>query len=107
MRTKEVLGENVEIHSSVKQGCVLSPLDFHHHHRLDFKEVYGKQAGIKWVDRKELSDLDFADDIVLLHGSWAGMKTMTSSMEKEAKQVGLNMNVYEKQVHQESNRFKQ
>jgi len=48
-------------------------------------------TGIKWVDGKELSDLDFADIIVLLHGLWAGIQAMTSTLEDEAKQVGLLM----------------
>jgi len=51
------------------------------------------KMGIKWVDGNDLSDLDFADDTVLLSESWAGMQTMTSSLEKEAKKVGLIMNV--------------
>jgi len=41
-------------------------------------------AGVKWVDGKELSDLDFADDIVLLHNSWAGH-------HKESKMDGMRM----------------
>jgi len=45
-----------------------------HQHGLDFKEVNEQTGRKKWVDGKELSDLDVADDIVLLHGSCAGMQ---------------------------------
>ena len=51
------------------------------------------QTGIEWVDGKTLSDLDFADDIALLHDSWNGMQTMTSSLHEEALKVGLIVNV--------------
>jgi len=61
-------------------------------------------AGINWVDGKELSDLDFADDIVLLHDSWAGMQAMTSSLENEEKKVGLNMNVAKTKIMTVGNR---
>jgi len=47
-----------------------------HHHGLDLKEL-NSNVGMKWVDWKELSDLNFADDIVLPHHSWAGMQAMT------------------------------
>jgi len=51
------------------------------------------KTGIEWVDGKTLSDLDFGDDIALLHDSWNGMQTMTSSLHEEALKVGLIVNV--------------
>jgi len=33
-----------------------------------------ENTGISWVDGSTLSDLDFVDDIVLLHDSWEGMQ---------------------------------
>jgi len=66
-----------------------------YHHGLNLKVVNGNtHAGIKWVDGNELSDLDFADDVVLLYDSWAGMQAMTLSLEDKAKKVGLIMNYY-------------
>ena len=85
VRTEGILGELFEIHSGVRQGCVLSPLLFAIIMDWVLKRSMEKQAGIKWIDGKDLSDLDFADDIVLLHDSWAGMQAMTSSLEEEAK----------------------
>ena len=54
-----------------------------------FKTSMTKSAGISWFDGKTLSDLDFADDIALLHDSWDGMQTITSSLKNEDKKVGL------------------
>ena len=46
-------------------------------------------GGLDWIDGKQLSDLDFADDIVLLNSSWEGMQAMTQSLEEEARKFGL------------------
>jgi len=56
-----------------------------HHHGLDLKVV---NAGIKWVNGKDLSDLDFADDIVVLHDSWAGMWAMNHWKMKQKTRLG-------------------
>ena len=39
-----------------------------------------------------MNDLDFADDIVLLHESWEGMQDMTQSLEEEGRKIGLVLN---------------
>ena len=57
------------------------------------KQCRMDQTGIEWVDGKKLSDLDFADDIALLHDTWSGMQAMTSSLHEEAMKVGLIVNV--------------
>jgi len=92
-----ILCKFFEIHSGVRQRCVLSPFRFSIIMDWILKRsmviMVILYAGMKWVDGKELSDLDFADDMVLLHDSWAGMHAMTSSLENEAKKVGLIMNV--------------
>ena len=52
-----------------------------------------EKTGILWVDGKTLSDLDFTDDLALLHDSWDGMQIITSTLENEAKKVRLVINV--------------
>jgi len=93
VRMEGVLDDFFKIQSGIRQGCVVSPLLFSIIMDWILKRSMAKHAGIKWVDGKELSDLDFADDIVLLHDSWAGMQAMTSLLEDEAKKVGLMLNV--------------
>jgi hypothetical protein len=48
--------------------------------------------GLKWVDEKKLSDLDFADDIALLDETWKGMQSLTDMIQEVAGKVGLHMN---------------
>jgi len=45
-------------------------------------------AGIKWVDGSKRGDLDFADDVALLHDSRDGMQAMTSQLETVEKKLG-------------------
>ena len=42
-------------------------------------------AGIQWVDSSRLGDLDFVDDVALLHEFWMGMKDTTVKLTEEAK----------------------
>ena len=93
VRVDGALSEFFEIHSGVRQGCVLSPLLFGIAMDWVLKTAMKKQAGIEWVDGKKLSDLDFADDIALLNESWDGMQTMTSALGSEAAKIGLVINV--------------
>ena len=44
------------------------------------------------MDGNKLADLAFADDIALLDDTWSGMQELTSSIEEEARKVGLYMN---------------
>jgi len=85
----------LKFHSGDRQGCVLSPLFFGIVIDWVSKTSMLENTGISWLDGTTLSGLDFADDIVLLHDSWEGMQTSTSALEKEAKKVGLVINVSE------------
>jgi len=89
-RVDGVLSQFFEIRSRVRQGCVLSPLLLGIVIDWVLKTSMSENTGISWVDGTTLSDLDFADDIVLLHDSSEGMQT---ALENEAKKVGLVINV--------------
>jgi len=53
-------------------------------------EVFSNGKGnFSWVDGKTLCDLDITDSIALLRDSWDRMQTITSTLENEAKKVGL------------------
>jgi hypothetical protein len=93
-----VLSEFFEIHSGVRQGCVLSPLLFGIVMDWILKTAMKERAGLEWVDGGKLSDLDFADDVALLHDSWEGMQTLTSSLEEVAKKFGLVINVVKTKI---------
>lgn len=92
VRVDGVLSEFFDIQSGVKQGCVLSPFLFGIVMDWVLKTSMSDVGGLDWVEGDRLSDLDFADDIVLLHGSYEGMQAMTQSLEVVAGKVGLVIN---------------
>ena len=49
-------------------------------------------AGIAWVNGKKLSDLDFADAIVLICDNYADMQALTITVEHESAKVRLQIN---------------
>ena len=50
-------------------------------------------VGLQWTDGSRLSDLDYADDIVLLETSRDRMQQLTETVETEGKKIGLQMNI--------------
>jgi len=65
-----VVREFFEIHSGVRQGCVLSPLLVGIVMDWILKTSMKDRAEIEQLDAEKLSDLDFADDMLSLktHG---------------------------------------
>ena len=85
--------EFFNVYSGVRQGCVLSPFLFLI--VVDFvmkKSMDANNIGIPWEDGI-LTDLDFADDIVLLGRNHDSIQTMTTNLQENGKKVGLRINV--------------
>jgi len=49
----------------------------------------GLDVGQQWTEFSRLSDLDYADDIVLLETSRDRMQQLTDTVETEGKKIGL------------------
>jgi len=47
-------------------------------------------VGLQWTDGSRLSDLNYADDIVLLETSCDRMQQLTETVETEGKKIGLH-----------------
>jgi len=78
--------------SGVRQGCILSPflfiiiIDFVTCRTMDKPEY-----GIIWKKQNRLTDLYFADDIAILAEEESVCQEMTTKLEEQSAQVGLNV----------------
>ena len=89
VRTKDGYCDTFDIITGVRQGYILSPFLFLI--VMDVvvrKSMSNPQYGISWSPGR-LTDLDFADDIVMLSDSHAIMQHMTDDLNTNAAKVGL------------------
>ena len=87
------IGASFTVGSGVKQGCILSPLIFNIVLDFTMRRVTTKPRGIHWNTFERLSDLDYADDIVLLSHTIAEMRDLLAELVRCAGEVGLSINV--------------
>ena len=81
-----------EVHTGVRQGCVLSTLLFNLvvdwiMHRTTEDQI----RGIRWMPFSYLEDLDYANDLALLSHTHTHIQEKTQRLHTFAKQVGLNI----------------
>ena len=82
------------VSSGVLQGNVLSPLLFAVLVDYVMKETTrDRRMGIEWVENKHLSDMEYADDVVLMSRSIEELQTLMSALEENGKKVGLKVNI--------------
>ena len=79
-----------KIMSGVRQGCVLSPMLFII--IMDYALRFTSGYGVK-VSNKQLFDLDFADDVVLLEESKERLQQLLDTITENAENVGLKINI--------------
>ena len=93
VRSDGVMGNWFQNVTGVRQGCILSPILFLLVMDWVLKRATNESnCGIPWANSERLTDLDFADDIVLMDTTWEGMMRLTSRIETEAGAVGLRIN---------------
>jgi Reverse transcriptase (RNA-dependent DNA polymerase) len=95
--TVEQLGEKFEIRRGVKQGDPMSPKIFNAVLDFVFQNLNWKNKGLK-IDVKNLTNLRFADDIVLMSESKEELLKMIKELDVASKKVGLSMNKEKTQV---------
>ena len=90
VRTENGVTRYFKIMTGVKQGCVLSPLLFTI--VMDYVLRQSTGYGVN-VNSKQLADLDFADDIVLLEDAKDRLQLLFDEISEKALEVGLSINV--------------
>ena len=87
------LTDEFEVKTGVLQGGILSPLLFILVIDYVMKRVMqGMNNGIQWKGNQRLSDLEYADDIVLIASTMAEMQEMIDRLVLEGGKVGLVIN---------------
>jgi hypothetical protein len=81
------------VKTGVRQGCILSPILFLITIDWVLRKSFNERRGLHWTDKKDLEDLDFADDLALLSEIMEHLQIKTTRLEEFAKMVGLRINV--------------
>ena len=98
------------IKTGVKQGCNMSGFLFLIVMDWIMNRSVGQgENGIRWKFTSKLDDLDFADDTVLLSSTRQQLQNKTARIDREAKRVGLKINVDKTKVQRRwrDERFKE
>jgi hypothetical protein len=80
--------------SSVRQGCLLSPLLFLVvTDKVMRAATAGSVRGITWKLTQTLEDLNYADDICLLSHKFVHMQDKVNYLQQESIKAGLKINI--------------
>ena len=80
-----------DIKSGLKQGCMLSPILFNLTLEIAIRLMRGIQQGAE-VDNSKINTLAYADDVVLLSETEAGLEELNTSFIDMGRRVGLECN---------------
>ncbi|BHF85811.1 hypothetical protein SprV_1002898400 [Sparganum proliferum] len=86
------LSQPFAIRSGVRQGCILSPILFNYAIDWILGRALRDSDGVEFAPGHRLTDLDYAEDIVLLASSFGDLQSMVSRVNEVAKSVGLSIN---------------
>ncbi|BHF73596.1 hypothetical protein SprV_0401667800 [Sparganum proliferum] len=78
--------------SGVRQGCILSPILFNYAIDWILGSALHEGDSVECTPGHRLSDLDYADDIILLASNFGDLQSMVSRVNEVAQSVGLSIN---------------
>ena len=88
-----------KIGKGVRQGWILSAclVDFYAESIMRNAGLEGAQAGIK-IARRNISNLRYADDTILMAESEKELKSLLMKMKEESEKVGLKLNIQKMKI---------
>ena len=94
VRTGHETIESFQIGKGIHQGCILSPCLFNLYAGYIMRNagLEEAQAGIKIASRN-ISNLRYADDTILMAGSEEELKSLFMKMKEESEKVGIKLNI--------------
>nr|VZI09395.1 unnamed protein product [Spirometra erinaceieuropaei] len=92
------LSQPFGIRSGVRQGCILSPIQFKYAINWILGRALRDNDGVEFAPGSRLTDLDYADDIALLASSFGDLQSTVSRVNEVAKSVGLSINAAKTKV---------
>ena len=93
VRTGHATTDYFQIGKRVSQGCILSPCLFNlYSEYITWNAGLDKeQAGIK-IARRNISNLRYADDMILMAESEEELKSLLMKVKEESEKLGLKLN---------------
>ncbi len=81
-----------ENRSGVRQGCALSPTLFNYIIDWILRQAQQDYPGVQVGANIPVSDLAYADDIVILSSSYSGMQGLLEALHRHAAAVAMRIN---------------
>nr|VZI29140.1 unnamed protein product [Spirometra erinaceieuropaei] len=86
------LSQPFGIRLGLRQGCILSPILFNYAIYWILGMALRESDNVEFAPGHRLTDLDYADNTVLLASSFGDLQSMVSRVNEVAKSVGLSIN---------------
>ena len=80
-----------EIQKGVRQGCIISPILFNLYSEFMITEAFDEMEGVKF-NGVNLTNLRYADDVVILAENEENLQTMMESLNNKCKEYGMAIN---------------
>ncbi len=87
-----------EIRSGVRQGCALSPTLFNYFIHWILRQALQDYPGVPVGANVHVSDLAYADDIVILSSCYSEMQGLLEAVNRHAAAVGMRINASKTKV---------
>ena len=98
VRVASTVSEWFKVRKGVRQGCVLSPYLFNILAEMVMRETLDGFDGGFRIGGRRITDLRYADDIVLIANSPQELQELVSRLDKISRKFGLEINVNKTKV---------